>query len=122
LKPETLKFNFEFSRVYRYGKCAGGKILSVHMMRRYPGVKQSGYTVDPRVIRPGFCANKKLLGAVGRNRVRRLLREAYKAYEPTLPKGIDIVLTYKGGKDIPSLDAFKDDLGKSLGKLIKEHN
>ncbi len=117
MKPETLKFNFEFSRVYRYGKCAGGKILSVHMMRRYPGVKQSGYTVDPRVIRPGFCANKRVLGAVGRNRVRRLLREAFRSYEDKLPGGIDIVLTYKGGKDIPSLGEFKEELGKALGRL-----
>lgn len=89
------------------------------MMRRYPGVKQSGYSVNPRVIRPGFCANKRVLGAVGRNRVRRLLREAYRSYEDQIPKGTDIVLTYKGGKDIPPLDAFKEDLAKALDKLLK---
>ena len=53
LRPVALRFNFEFSRVYRYGKFASGKFLSVHAMKRHPGTRQSGNTVDPVLIRTG---------------------------------------------------------------------
>ena len=117
MKPEALRFNFEFSRVYRRGKLAAGRLVTVHVMRRYPGVKQSGYTVNPNIIRPGFCANKRELGAVGRNRIRRLMREAYRFYEPKLPRGIDIVFTYKSKGELPSYSDILEDCGKCLGRL-----
>lgn len=117
MKPETLRFNFEFSRVYRCGKYATGRYVTVHVMRRYKGVRQSCRMVDPSVIRPGFCANKRELGAVGRNRARRLLREAYRTYESSLPQGIDIVFTYRGGKDIPKYSVLLSDLGSCLARL-----
>ena len=117
LRPVALRFNFEFSRVYRYGKFASGKFLSVHAMKRHPGTRQSGYKVEPVLIRTGFCANKRELGAVGRNRARRLLREAFRTYESNLPKGIDIVFTYRGGKDIPPYRVLLSDLDSCLARL-----
>ncbi|MBQ7627643.1 MAG: ribonuclease P protein component [Clostridiales bacterium] len=117
MKPEALRFNFEFSRVYRCGKFATGRYTTVHVLRRRKGVRQSCRTVDPEVIRPGFCANKRELGAVGRNRARRLLREAFRTYESNLPKGIDIVFTYRGGKDIPPYRVLLSDLDSCLARL-----
>ena len=117
MKPETLRFNFEFSRVYRCGKYATGRYVTVHVMRRYKGVRQSCRKVDPEVIRPGFCANKRELGAVGRNRARRLLREAFRENESSLPQGIDIIFTYRGGKDIPPYSVLLSDLNSCLARL-----
>ena len=117
MKPETLRFNFEFSRVYRCGKYATGRYTTVHVMRRYKGVRQSCRTVDPAVIRPGFCANKRELGAVGRNRARRLLREAFRAYESRLPQGIDLVITYRGGAKIPPYSVLLSDYASCLARL-----
>ena len=86
-------------------------------MRRYKGVRQSCRTVDPAVIRPGFCANKRELGAVGRNRARRLLREAFRTYESILPQGIDIIFTYRGGKDIPPYQVLLSDIDSCMARL-----
>jgi len=117
LKPVALRFNFEFSRVYRYGKFASGKFLSVHAMKRHPGTRQSGNTVDPVLIRTGFCANKRELGAVGRNRVRRLMRESFRELQSDLPNGYDYVFTYRYGKELPKFSDIRNDMVKCCRRL-----
>jgi ribonuclease P protein component len=86
-------------------------------MKRYPGTKQSGYTVEPILIRTGFCANKRELGAVGRNRVRRLMRESFRDLQEELPSGYDYVFTYKAGKDIPKQSDISIDMVKCCRRL-----
>ena len=117
LKPVALRFNFEFSRVSRYGKFALGKYLSVHAMKRHPGTKQSGNTLDPVLIRTGFCANKRELGAVGRNKVRRLMRESFRELKEDLPVGYDYVFTYRHGEDIPKFSDIRNDMVKCCRRL-----
>ncbi|MCQ2473038.1 MAG: ribonuclease P protein component [Saccharofermentans sp.] len=117
MKSVALRFNFEFSRVYRYGKFATGKNLSVHVLRRREGTTQSGYKVNPVLRRTGFCANKKELGAVGRNRARRLMRESYRLYEDRLPTGYDYVFTLKAKNGVPDFSDLSTDMGKCLARL-----
>ena len=117
MKSVALRFNFEFNRVYRYGKFATGRYLSVHVLKRREGTTQSGYKVDPAIRRTGFCANKKELGAVGRNRARRLMRESYRRYEEKLPKGYDYVFTLKAKGGIPDFHELSTDMGKCLTRL-----
>ena len=50
--------------------------------------------------RLGVIAAKRLGGAVGRNRVKRLFREAFRLFRGELPAGVDIVVVprpVKGG-------------------------
>ena len=117
MKSVALRFNFEFNRVYRYGKFATGRYLSVHVLRRREGTTQSGYKVDPALRRTGFCANKKELGAVGRNRARRLMRESYRHFEDKLPQGYDYVFTLKAKGGIPDYQELSTDMGKCLTRL-----
>ena len=117
MKSVALRFNFEFNRVYRYGKFATGRYLSVHVLKRREGTTQSGYKVDPALRRTGFCANKKELGAVGRNRARRLMREAYRLVESRLPEGYDYVFTLKAKSGIPDFHELSADMGKCLSRL-----
>lgn len=117
MKSVALRFNFEFNRVYRYGKFATGRYLSVHVLKRREGTRQSGYKVDPAVRRTGFCANKKELGAVGRNRARRLMRESYRLIEDRLPEGFDYVFTLKAKDGIPDFHELSTDMGKCLARL-----
>jgi ribonuclease P protein component len=117
VKSVALRFNFEFNRVYRYGKFATGRYLSVHVLRRREGTTQSGYKVDPALRRTGFCANKKELGAVGRNRARRLMRESYRHLEDKLPQGYDYVFTLKAKGGIPDYQELSTDMGKCLTRL-----
>ena len=86
-------------------------------MKRHPGTRQSGNTVDPVLIRTGFCANKRELGAVGRNRVRRLMRESFRELQEDLPAGYDYVFTYRYGKEIPEFSVIRNDMVKCCRRL-----
>lgn len=44
------------------------------------------------VARLGLSVSRKVGGAVARNRVKRLLREAFRAVQAELPKGLDLVV------------------------------
>ena len=42
------------------------------------------------------------MGAVGRNKARRLMREAYRHLEPRIREGNDIVITLRNVDELPS--------------------
>ena len=70
MKIETIRENHVFARAYKKGKSSVQKSLVVYLLR------------DPRKdakFRVGFTVSKKQGGAVARNRVRRMLREAVRA-------------------------------------------
>lgn len=112
-----LRFNYEFSRVYRHGSFATGKYLTVHCFKRRKGLKHNNTVIPQELIRVGFCANKKQLGAVGRNRARRLMREAYRRLEPRVKSGNDIVFTLKPSEMMPSYSEIARETEVLLGRL-----
>src|SRR5688572_19906212 len=65
--------------------------------------------------RVGFSVSRKYGGAVQRNRLRRLYREAYRLSKEMLPTGLDLVLIPRTQQE-PTLE----DLCKSLVKLVKQ--
>lgn len=112
-----LRFNYEFSRVYRRGTYANGRHITVHVFRRPKGLKHNDTFIPASLIRVGFCANKKQLGAVGRNRARRLMREAYRHLEPDVRQGCDIVITLRSSEQLPSYSDIADEMKYLMGKL-----
>lgn len=112
-----LRFNYEFSRVYKRGTFACGRCITVHAFRRPKGIKHNLTPIPRDIIRVGFCANKRLLGAVGRNRARRLMREAYRRQEPGIVHGYDIVITLRNLESMPAYDEIAADLAKCIKKL-----
>ncbi len=112
-----LRFNYEFSRVYKRGKFSTGRYLTVHCYRRPAGLKHNLTRIPEDLIRVGFCANKKQLGAVGRNRARRLMRESYRLIESGIPFGNDLVFTLRNTDEVPSFQEISKDMVLNLTRL-----
>ena len=74
-KIYTIKQNGQFSRVYKKGVNVVGKNIAVYALK----CKNEGES------RIGITVNKKLGGAVQRNRVKRMIREAYRTLLLTEP-------------------------------------
>ena len=88
MKPRTaggggrLSRSAEFERVYRHGRSTANRHLVLYA---FPTESTDG----PRV---GLSVSRKVGGAVERNRVKRLLREAFANAEGSLAAGHDIVV------------------------------
>ena len=76
----TLRKQSDFSRVYKQGKSKGGRFAVILYKRN--GLK---------FTRTAFVASKKVGNSVQRNRSRRLMRAAYRAVEPNVKSGYDII-------------------------------
>jgi ribonuclease P protein component len=72
----------DFDRVFRQGRSHAGRELVLYVFPR-------GEEQPPRL---GLSVSRKVGGAVQRNRVKRLLREAFAAEGQKLPPGTDAVL------------------------------
>jgi len=49
-----------------------------------------------RAFRVGFSTRKKLAGAVGRNRARRLMREVIRLHQHEIRKDVELLLIWQG--------------------------
>jgi ribonuclease P protein component len=87
MKPRTpgrgrLSRSAEFERVYRQGKSTANRHLVLYT---FP----NSSTQRPRL---GLSVSRKVGGAVERNKVKRLLREAFAHVEEDLSPGQDVVV------------------------------
>ena len=81
-KRGRLTRSADFERVYRQGRSHGNRYFVLYAFPR------SG----EGEARLGVSVSRKVGGAVERNQVKRLLREAFAASEATLPDGVDVVV------------------------------
>jgi ribonuclease P protein component len=86
MKPRSsrarLSRSAEFERVYRQGRSTANRHLVLYA---FPNATAE----RPRL---GLSVSRKVGGAVERNRVKRVLREAFARTEPDLSPGQDVVL------------------------------
>jgi ribonuclease P protein component len=86
-KRRRLSRSAEFERVYRQGRSKGNRYLVLYAFPRADDA--AGRDEGPRL---GLSVSRRVGGAVERNRVKRVLREAFWAEAERLPATSDYVV------------------------------
>jgi len=102
---ERLRKNKEFSKVFKLGKAFIGEKVVVYILENELSYSRIGITVS-----------RKLGGAVERNQLKRILREAWRAREGELRKGFDLVLAPRMKAKKASFREISEELQQLLMK------
>ena len=104
-KPDTIRENYLFSRVYSKGKNCTGRYVSVYYLKnRRPG----GGT------RLGVTVSKSRGKAVVRNRLKRRIRESLRTLYPYMKEGYLIVTVARQ----PAVCASYAQISEELAELL----
>jgi ribonuclease P protein component len=101
----------EFERVYREGRSHASRYLVVYAFPR------DDTEEAPRL---GVSVGRKLGGAVERNRVKRLLREAFWATAEELPGGYDFVIVARPDAGPLALERGGGGIEEALRAVLEE--
>jgi ribonuclease P protein component len=98
----------DFDRVFRHGRSHAGRELVLYVFPR-------GDEASPRL---GLSVSRKVGGAVDRNLVKRLLREAFAQESARLPAGTDVVVVARqDAKDLAEREGLTG-IRRVLGELL----
>lgn len=110
-KRRRLSRSAEFDRVYREGRSHASRYLVVHAFPR------ADAEADARL---GVSVGRKVGGAVERNRMKRLLREAFWTHAETLPEGHDFVLVARPDAAKLAEERGEAGISQALADLLGE--
>lgn len=118
-KRGRLSRSAEFERVYRQGRSHGNRHFVLHA---FPRDRSAGEV--PPGPRLGVSVSRKVGGAVDRNRVKRLLREAFREESSRLPDDLDVVVVARPDAldlvEREGLAGVRASLGELVGRAVGE--
>jgi ribonuclease P protein component len=108
--PATLRLkrSDDFQRIYDNGRRSGDAYLLLFALPNPAGI-----------TRAGFSVSRKHGGAVRRNRLKRMLREAFRLNRHLLPGGFDFVVIPRQRED-STLEDFASSLRILTGRLQRQ--
>lgn len=109
-KRGRLSRSAEFDRVFRQGRSHANRVLVLHAFPR---------AADGE-LRLGLSVSRKVGGAVERNRVKRLLREAFEHESARIPEGQDVVIVARSDARLVAERDGLEGLRQALAELIDQ--
>ncbi|MBQ9314456.1 MAG: ribonuclease P protein component [Clostridia bacterium] len=105
----TIKKSNEFQNAFQHGKWYHAECLVIYVNKN-----------NLETNRIGIAVGKKIAKSVKRNRIRRVIREAYRSMENQLLQGYDIIIVWKNGVDMENACFLKVE--ENLASAFKKAN
>ena len=106
-KAQHLRAKADFERVYATKCKAADGVVLMFIARN-----------ELAVTRIGLSVSKKHGGAIVRNRLKRLFREAFRLKQHQIPTGLDLIVIPLA-KEAASLPVYEESLVKLSQRLIR---
>jgi ribonuclease P protein component len=106
----------EFDRVFRQGRSHGNRVLVLY------GFPRADASAPERPAEPrlGLSVSRRVGGAVERNHVKRLLREAFEQEAERLPAGHDVVIVARPEARLVAEREGLEGIRVALAELIDQ--
>ena len=117
-RRRRLSRSAEFERVYRQGRSKGNRFLVLYAFPRSDEDAEARASAEEEGPRLGLSVSRKVGGAVDRNRVKRVLREAFWLEAERLPVTSDyVVVARPDARDLAEREGM-EGVRTALAELV----
>ncbi|MCI5133865.1 MAG: ribonuclease P protein component [Candidatus Electrothrix sp. AW2] len=123
-KPKKLRKTWEFNRVYRDGVRLYGKGFTLVYLRHEHASEHANEHANEQQAncctgsRLGISVPRKVGNAVQRNRIKRIIREAFRLHREVFPEQSDIVFAVRPGISLAGMQAVRDAVARLTMPLL----